>query len=536
MKRIRQAKPFGIITLALAITLIAASCVKITPPSSPPAGESGVLNLWDTGPYTMDPAISSELTSHTYVMQVFSGLVRLDEHLKPAPDIAESWDRSPDGKTYTFHLRPDARFHDGTKVTAYDFKYSWDRACNPRTGSQTASSYLLDIVGVKDVLEGKAKEISGVRVINDRTLEVTIDAPKAYFLAKLAYPTAFVVQKANVETGREWWRKPNGTGPFKITEWREGQLLVMEPNGYHWQAPAKISKVAFHLLAGMPMSMYEMGEIDVAPVYEHFADKVTDKNGPFYKELAIFPELSLFYAGFNTTKPPFDDANIRKAFCHAVNKERIIKLILKGMSIKANGILPVGMPGYNENLRGLDYDPAKAMSLIAASKYKAPENLPPITVTISGEGGDIPEYLGALIQDWKQNLGVEITVRQLEMEIFSQPRTLKQELDEIFISGWIADYPDPQDFLDILFHSRADYNAGNYTNPEADSLLDQAAVEMDEAKRLIMYQKAEQIMVDEAACLPLWFNTNYILIRPHIKNYKLNALGIPSLTEVYIER
>jgi oligopeptide transport system substrate-binding protein len=279
-----------------------------------------------------------------------------------------------------------------------------------------------------------------------------------------------------------------------------------------------------------------MGEIDVAPVYEHFADKVTDKSGSFYKELAVFPELSLFYAGFNTTKPPFDDANVRKAFCHAVNKERIIKLIQKGMNIKANGILPVGMPGYNEKLRGLDYDPAKAMGFIAASKYKAPENLPPITITISGDGGDIPDYLGALIHDWKQNLGVEVTVRQLEMEIFSQPRTLKQELDEIFISGWIADYPDPQDFLDILFHSKADYNAGSYTNHKVDSLLDQAAIEMDETKRLGTYQEAEQIMVDDAACLPLWFNTNYVLIRPYVKNYKLNALGIPSLTEAYIAR
>ncbi|MBM3154035.1 MAG: peptide ABC transporter substrate-binding protein [Chloroflexi bacterium] len=536
MKRFRQAKSLGIIALALAITLIATSCIRTAPPSSLPASGNGMLNLWDTGPYTLDPAISSELTSHTYVMQVFSGLVRLDEHLKPAPDIAESWGRNPNGKTYTFHLRRDARFHDGTEVTAHDFKYSWERACNPRTGSQTASSYLIDIVGARDVLEGKSREISGVRVIDDHTLEVTIDAPKAYFLAKLAYPTAFVVQKANVDTGREWWRKSNGTGPFKVTEWREGQLLVLEPSNYHWQAPLKISKVAFHLLAGMPMAMYETGAIDVVPVFGHFADKVTDKNGPFYKELAISPELSLFYAGFNTTKPPFDDANVRKAFCHAVNKERIIKLILKGMSIKANGILPVGMPGYNENLRGLDYDPAKAMSLIAASEYKSPENLPPITVTTSGEGGDIPDYLGAIIQDWKQNLGIEVTVRQLEMEIFSQPLTLKQELDDIFISGWIADYPDPQNFLDILFHSKADYNSGNYTNTEVDSLLDQAAIEMNETDRLGMYQKAEQIMIEDAACLPLWFNTNYVLIKPYVKNYKLNALGIPSLTEVYIER
>jgi len=284
------------------------------------------------------------------------------------------------------------------------------------------------------------------------------------------------------------------------------------------------------------MAMYEMGQIDVAPVFEYYIDKASDKNGIFYKELAVYPELSLFYAGFNTIKPPFDDINVRKAFCHALNKERIVKLIMKGMNTKADGILPPGMPGYNKELQGLDYDVDQAKSLISASRYGKAENLPEIKITISGEGGDIPEYLGAIIQDWEQNLEVKITVRQLQQEFFSQPQTLKQELDDIYISGWIADYPDPQDFLDILFHSAADYNAGNYSNPEVDNLLDVAATEMDEAKRLDLYQKAEQMLIDGAACLPLWFSSNYVLIKPYVKNYSLNGLGIPSLTEVYIDR
>jgi oligopeptide transport system substrate-binding protein len=219
-----------------------------------------------------------------------------------------------------------------------------------------------------------------------------------------------------------------------------------------------------------------------------------------------------------------------------VNKERIVKLIMKGMNTKADGILPPGMPGYNEGLQGLSYDLDKAKSLIEASHYGLSANLPDIKITVSGEGGDIPEYLGAIVQDWEQNLGVKITVRQLQQEFFSQPQTLKQELDDIYVSGWIADYPDPQDFLDILFHGNADYNAGNYSNPEVDNLLDTAALEMDEARRLELYQKAEQILVDEAACLPLWFSTNYVLIKPYVKDYHLNGLGIPSLTEVYIER
>ena len=523
MTKVRQVALLGILLCILGILPVASGCQV----------EQDVLNLWDTGPITLDPAISGEMTSHAYIMQVFSGLVRLDEESKPAPDIAESWQRSNDGKAYTFHLRKGVRFHDGKEVTAQDFEYSWERACNPETGSQTAAVYLGDIIGVNDVLEGKTTEISGVEIIDDYTLKVTIDAPKAYFLAKLTYPTAFVVDKANVESGKEWWHKPNGTGPFRLKEWKPGEVLVLEPNESYYGQPVTINRVVFHLLAGMPMAMYEMDEIDVAPVWEHHIDRVTDENGPFYKELAIFPELSLFYIGFNTQKPPFDDVNVRQAFCHAVNKQRIIELTRKGMVTKADGILPPNMPGYNQSLRGLHYDVAKAKSLIANSKYGSVANLPPITITDSGQGGNISEYLGAIIQDWQQNLGVEVTVRQLEPEIF--PYHLKEEVNEMFVSGWIADYPDPQDFLDILFRTGTEYNYGSYTNPDVDALLDQAAVEPDDAARLSMYQQVEQSMIDEAACLPLWFGTSYVLIRPYVRNYKLDAQGIPTLSEVYIE-
>ena len=535
MKKTWQLTLLGIVLCALVTLPLASGCQleESTLPLSPPVNEQGVLNLWDMGPMTLDPAISSEMTSHTYVMQIFSGLVSLDNGLKPIPDIAQSWQRSNDGKAYTFYLRKGVRFHNGTEVTAKDFKYSWERACNPETGSQTAATYLGDIVGVNDVLKGKATEISGIKIIDDYTLKVTIDSPKAYFLAKLTYPTTFVVDKANVASGKEWWRKPNGTGPVKLKEWKTDELLVLEPNELYYQEPAKIKRVVFNLLAGIPMALYEMDKIDVAPVYENDIHRVTDKNGPFYQELAIFPELSLFYIGFNTKKPPFEDINVRQAFCHAVNKERIIELTLKGMMAKADGILPPNMPGYNKSRHGLNYDVAKAKNLIASSKYGSIANLPPITITVSGFGANIPEFLGAIIQDWQQNLGVQVNVRLLEQEVFSQPSTLKQEVDEIFTSGWIADYPDPQNFLDNLFHTGSDYNSGDYTNPDSDAILDRAAVESDEATRLNLYQQAEQKLIDEAACLPLWFGTSYVLIKPYVKNYKLNALGIPALKEVY---
>jgi oligopeptide transport system substrate-binding protein len=517
--------------LALLALFFAALLILPSTACQPSSGQ-GVLKLWDTGPLTLDSAIAADMSSYVYVMQIFSGLVRLNQNLTIVGDIAESWEPSSDNKTYTFHLRQGVKFQDGREVKAADFKYSWERACDPATGSGTAATYLGDIVGAKDMLAGKTGEISGVEVIGDYTLQVTIDAPKAYFLNKLAYPTAFVVDRANVDSGANWWQEPNGTGPFKLKEWKPGQL-ILERSQIYYGEPAQLEQVVY-LLSGSPMALYETGQIDVTPVSTSYIDEVSDVTNPLHLELAVTPELSLYYIGFNTAQPPFDDVNVRRAFCLAVNKERITKVILRDMMSEAEGILPPGMPGYNETLKGLDYNVEKAKQLIAASKYGDVSNLPSITLTVEGYGNSIPSYLGAIIQEWQQNLGVEISVRQLETEKFLY--NLKQEKDEMFILGWVADYPDPHNFLDILFHTGSENNIFEYSNSSLDALLDQAAIEQNRAARLAMYQQAEQMVVDDAPCLPLFHGTNYILVKPYVKGYELSPLGVPDLSKVYIDK
>ena len=382
--------------LVLACNLLVVGCQPTQTPPTPGIDEA-VLNLYNIDPYTLDPAISSEMTSHNYVLQLFSGLVRLGDTMEPAPDIAERWQASDDGRTYTFYLRHDVRFHDGREVKAEDFKYSWQRACEPETGSQTAATYLGDIVGAKEMLAGAATEISGVKVIDDYTLQVTIDAPKSYFLSKLTYPTTFVVDKTSVQSDSEWWRHPNGTGPFKLNQWQANSLLVLEKNELYHGEIAKLDFVIFHLWAGVPMNLYETGEIDVATVSLPNIDKATDETGPFYQELQTNPELSFYYLGFNTTKPPFDDANIRRAFSHAIDKAKLVSLVFKDMMQPADGILPPGMPGYNEDLIGLGFDIDRAKELIAESKYGDVSTLPPITITTMGWGGVISSELEAII-------------------------------------------------------------------------------------------------------------------------------------------
>jgi len=528
MKRIWQFIPLTLLICTL-VLLPLSGCQLGQLPS-----DQNVLNLWGTDPVTLDPAISGEMTSHSYIMQIFSGLVRLSDELEVTPDIAERWQESQDGRTYTFYLRHEVKFHNGRDVTAADFKYSWERACNPETGSLTAATYLGDILGAEDMLAGKANGISGIKVLDDYTLEVTIDAPKAYFLCKLTYPTAFVVDRANVESGKEWWHQPDGTGPFKLQEWQSGHLLVLQRNELYYAEPAKLEQVVFHLLAGMPMAMYEKGEIDVNPVDINYIDMVMDKANPFSQELTTTPELSLYYIGFNTARPPFDDVNVRRAFCYAVDKERINRLILRDMVTNADGILPPGMPGYNEDLKGIDYNVEKARELIAASQYGDASRLPPVTITDSGYGNSISNYLGAIIEEWRENLGVEVSVRQLEPENFLY--NLKQESDEMFMLGWVADYPDPHNFLDNLFYTGSENNVFGYSNLELDALLDEAAIEQDSDTRLSMYQQAEQKVVDEAPCLPLSFGMNYILVKPYVKGYKLNPLGVADLSQVYIDQ
>ena len=495
--------------------------------------EGGSLSLYGIDPLTLDPAVSAEMTSHEYVMQLFGGLVRLGDDLEPVPDIARDWRVSNGGKTYTFRLRQGVKFHDGREVKAEDFVYSWERACWPETGSQTAFTYLGDIVGAKEVLSGESRKISGIRAVDDYTLEVTIDVPRPYFLYKLSYPTAFVVDRANVEAGDEWWGHPNGTAPFRLGEWRRRDLLVLERNLlYHGDVP-RVDSVVFHLWAGIPMNMYETGEIDVTGVSLVHIDRVTDEAGPFYTQLMIVPELSFSYIGFNTSRPPFDDVNVRRAFSQAVDKEKLATLVYRNMLQAAYGILPPGLPGYNEGLSGLGFDVEQARESIKASRYGDVSALPPITVTTSGWGGLISGDLEAIIHEWRQNLGVEVKVRQLEPERFLYH--MKEEKDEMYYMGWVADYPHPQDFLEVLFQSQADYNFGEYHNAEVDALLRRAGAELDSRRSLELYQQVERLLVEDAACLPLWFGENYVLVKPHVKGYSLNPMGFASLNKVSVE-
>jgi oligopeptide transport system substrate-binding protein len=242
--------------------------------------------------------------------------------------------------------------------------------------------------------------------------------------------------------------------------------------------------------------------------------------------------LSVDYIGFNCTKAPFDDLNVRLAFCYDVNKDKLVNVSFAGTAQRADGLLPPGMPGFNKSITGAGYDVAKAKDLIAKSKYGSADKLPPITITVSAEGGAVAGYIEAIASQWEQDLGVDITIRGLEQERFTY--ALDGEVNEMFDFGWIADYPHPQDFLDILFHSGASQNYGMYKNTEVDALLDKAN-SSEYTASLPIYQQAEQKMVADGAFVPLFFGQNDTLVKPYVQGYKPNALGFVMLNTVSVQ-
>lgn len=527
----RRCLSLGLVLLAL--LCLGSTCFSGTAPSKLSVPERDTLVLADSDPSTLDPALAREVGSVSYIMQIFSGLVAFDAGMDLVPDIAEEWEMDGSGTVYTFHLREDAVFHDGRAVTAADFKYSWERACDPGTGSQTAGTYLNDIVGVADRLAGDAGEVSGVEVIDDLTLRVTIDGPKAYFLSKMAQPVSFVVDREEAEGGGEWWRRPNGTGPFKLAGWEQGELLLLERNEDFYREKARVGHVAFLFNAGYSMQLYEQGRTDVSAVSIYSLERVRDPGNALHSQLAIFAQYNITYLGFNCAEGPLADPRVRRALCLAVDRERVVSQVFLDSVAAASGIVPPGMMGHDPGFAGLDHDAAAARDLLAQAGY-GPGGVPlKVVVTLPGSSGDLASYFTAVLYQWQENLGAEVEVRQLDGDAYFD--RLNQERDDVFFYGWSADYPDPQDFLDVLFRGGSINNPGGYTDGAYDALLDRAAVEPDESARAALYRQAEvKLVAEDAACLPLWFGRSYLLIKPRVQGYALSPLGYPLLAGVSV--
>jgi len=504
-----------------------------------PERVEGELRLVGTDPITLDPACASDAGSAEYIVEIFSGLVSFDKDLNIVPDVAESYQVSPDGTVYTFHLRSNVLFHDGSRrIVADDFKFSMERALNPDTLSTVGEAYLDDIVGAKEFARGQAEEVTGIKAVNDNTLEITIDAPKEYFISKLTYPTAFVVDRREVGDstcfeGEDWTLSPNGTGPFKLSEFVLGQRMVLESNSdYYLDPKPSLKQVTYVLSGGSSLVMYENDEIDLTGVGINDIERIRDPNEPLNAELHESEQLDTFYIGFNLEEPPFDDVRVRQALAMSIDKQAIASSVLIDLVTPAKGILPPGMPGYNEDLAGLPYDPDEARRLL--EEAGGPDILDGATILASGVGASPGPVLDAIVSLWEQELGATIEIEQEETGIFF--RDIKEGNFKVSSQGWVADYQDPQNFLDLQFHSASPLNDTKYSNADVDQLLEQARSEKDPSARLGLYQQAEEIIVQDAPWIPLSHSKASVLIKPYVQGYVIPPFVIPNLRYVSISR
>lgn len=496
-----------------------------------PGASSGELRLLGDDPLFLDPAVIQDASSAAYVVEIFSGLVRLDRDLKVQPDLAERWDISPDGKVYTFHLNTKATFHDGRPVTAEDVQYSLTRALNPETGSITAENFLGDIVGARDVSRGRATELAGLKVINDTTVEITIDAPKQYFLYKLTYQSGFIVDQRQVTANpRRWTLKPNGSGPYKLKEWALGERLILEAYDNHHLGAPKLKRVRFDLQGGSALVRYEDGEIDVTGVGLDDLERVQDPSDDLNAEYKTTTQQSIEYIGFNTNVAPFDDSKVRQAFAMSIDRQKIAEVILKSAIPVATGIIPPGVPGYQATDKTYAYDPDGAKRLLDESSYDGQE----IILTVSGVGANVGPTIEAMVENWRDNLGVDVQIEQTETGTFFSD--IDEGRYQMFTLGWIMDYPDPEDILDLLFHSKSRQNNTRYTNTDIDTKLEAARIEPDIEKRLAAYQEIEKTLVEDAAWIPLFFDTSHYLVKPEIKNFIVPATVIERFADVEVDR
>lgn len=501
---------------------------------TPPNVDRSDAIFFDSGqPQTLDPALTHG-GPDSALGHIFSGLVTLDQTMQVQPELAAGWTVSDDGRTYTFYLRQNALFHDGRPVTAQDIIDSWERAADPATGSDTAQTYLGDIEGVQEKLDGQADQISGLRAIDDHTLEVRLRQPVVYFLQKLAYPVAFVVDADNVAAG-DWEHHPNGTGPFKLQTWRDDDLMVLERFDSYYLEPTAVKHIVLNLGPGLSLGRYEQGQIDLVGIGGPDLERARDPNSDFYRELQTAVSLCTASIGLNTQRAPFDDARVRQAFNLALDKELLIETFYDGNAIPATGALPPGMPGYvYDPERGYPFDPERARQLLADAGYSDISQFPVLTYTTSGYG-DVSAYDAAIITMWQENLGVTIKPQIIDPFLFFDV-LYSDDVGDIFDSGWCADYPDPQNFLDVLYHSGSQQNVGGYQNAEVDALLEQARVEPDVNRRMALYAEIEDLIVADAPVVFLNHDLGAVLVSPELENYVLTPFGVRQWHRLSVNR
>lgn len=536
MRKITYVGLVALLILGL-VVLLPGCAKKEEPKTEKPAAEKpvygGTFNtLVSADPASLDPAHISESEGFRVGVMIFDGLVDYDpKTLEVKPELAESWEVTESAKVWTFKIRKGVKFHNGQEVKAIDFKKCWERACAKDTQSEVA--YILaPIKGYDEMQAGTATELSGVKAIDDYTLEVTLKYSFGEFLQTLGHPVASVYpvdEAVKAVKEKKVWENPIGTGPYKFVSWKHNQEIVIERNDDYWGEKPYLDKVVFKVIEDENTAFleYKAGNLHECPVPtgQIKATKADPTLGSQYIE---GPELALYYYGMNMEKGVFaKDKNLRLAFEYGTNRQAIVDTVMEGLPTPATGIVPKGIPGYREGQSPYTYDPDKAKEYFNKSAK-------PAKITLWYNTSEGHQKIAEAAQAGYKEVGINVELTNLEWGTYLD-KVMKGEC-ELFRMGWIADYPSMDNFLYPLFHSseKGNNNMTFYANPEVDKILEKARSETDDEKRWELYAQAEKMILDDAPIVPIYFYSYARVVNPSVKNYTLSAMGLIPYNKIWL--
>jgi peptide/nickel transport system substrate-binding protein/oligopeptide transport system substrate-binding protein len=507
--------------LLTAMGLAAPSAATDPPQQSGGVYRRPLLN----NPPMLDPSFVTEIYGRAVVSQMFDGLVQFDAQLKPIPAIAEFWEASRDGRTWTFYLRHGVKFHHGREVTARDFVYTFTRLLEAdRPGPLT--QFLQRLRGASALPKGTASAIEGLRAVDRYTLQLRLEEPFAPLLAVLGLANAAVVPEEEVERlGKRFGTTPVGAGPFQFGRWKPNQEVVLDAFESYYGGRPFLNSVVYKIGETYEemFDAFLKGDLDETIIPSERTDEV--RTGAPYRRYQHIrkPTLSLLYIGFNTRLKPFDDKRVRQAFNYAVNREAIVREITKMGSLTATGALPPGMPGYEPHLPSYYYHPAKAKRLLAEAGYPDGVGFPVVQLWTVTKAESTKDEMAAY-QQYLADLGVKV---ELHFET-NWPRyreLLTQGKLAMFRLSWSSTIPDPDDFLSRLLHSASPNNRTFYHNPRVNQLLDQARTELDEVQRMALYREIEHLVLDDAPWITQHYHVFERLFQPYVRGIEVSLLG-----------
>jgi oligopeptide transport system substrate-binding protein len=476
-------------------------------------------------PATLDPARIGDVYSRSVAQQIFDGLVQFDQTLTITPALAQIWKASRDGLTWTFTLRKGVRFHHGREVTAEDVVYSFTRILDPKVKSGAADLFL-GIKGAREFREGKAREVSGLTAPDRHTVQVELEEAMAPFVSILAVGHAKIVPKELVEQqGDAFGTHPVGTGPFKFVRWDRGKEIVLSANRDYFDGAPRLSPLVYRIFPGERLDvMYEefrRGNLEDTPVpMQDYRQVIAGGDHIHVKR----PMMSVRFYGLNTKIKPLDDKRVRQALIHAIDRDVLIEEVVLGRFAPARGILPPGTLGFNSHLKGYAYDPRRARELLAQAGYPGGRGLPPIAIWSSVKERVLIEH--ELMKKYLDAVGIRAEFHyETNWPAFSA--MLTEGKLPVFLYAWYADVPDPDNFLSKLFYSKSSRNFTRYANPLVDDVLVQARQEPDVQRRIDLYRRAEQMILDDAPLIPIWHYTYERLFQPYVRSIEVNGLGDP---------